>query len=175
MISSTAALQEALRRTENVAAMAQSSVTGWEAKRKLPFLVSVCSNFELSCLFEDERCLLWLHLSALVDFCVKLLQGVVSGAAFSMATLACASCVICELLMMDVKSSGTSSDDENEEHKVENPFLKVAEQSRSGMLTDSFLEDWVLARVAVRCRLALDLLCQEMQDAWQSEAHKWMF
>ena len=29
-----------------------------------------------------------------------------------------------------------------------------------------FLEDWELARVALSCHLALDMLCQEMHQAW---------
>ena len=33
------------------------------------------------------------------------------------------------------------------------------------LLIGCFLEDWELERVAVSCHLAVDLLCQEMQDA----------
>ena len=28
-----------------------------------------------------------------------------------------------------------------------------------------FLKDWELAKVALRCRMALDMLCQEMHEA----------
>ena len=43
----------------------------------------------------------------------------------------------------------------------------LMERTRS-TLSGIFLsvEDWKVARVAVSCHLALDLLCQEMQDAW---------
>ena len=33
-----------------------------------------------------------------------------------------------------------------------------------------FLEDWELARVALSCHMALDLLCQEMRDACQDSS-----
>ena len=81
---------------------------------------------------------------------------------FSIAPLASASCVLCELRMMEVMSSGTSSAGETEEHNVENRSLDVVWQDRSGMLIDVFLEDWEPARAAVSCRLALE----EVQDAW---------
>ena len=29
-----------------------------------------------------------------------------------------------------------------------------------------FLEDWELASVALSCHIALDMLCQEMHEAW---------
>ena len=29
-----------------------------------------------------------------------------------------------------------------------------------------FLQDWELAKVALSCHMALDMLCQEMHDAW---------
>ena len=29
-----------------------------------------------------------------------------------------------------------------------------------------FLEDWELAKVAMICLMALDMLCQEMYEAW---------
>ena len=29
-----------------------------------------------------------------------------------------------------------------------------------------FLKDWELAKVALSCHMALDMLCQEMQGAW---------
>ena len=30
-----------------------------------------------------------------------------------------------------------------------------------------FLQDWELAKVALSCHMALDMLCQEMHEAWQ--------
>ena len=63
-------------------------------------------------------------------------------------------------------SDGASSDEEYGEHSVENLALEVVGQGWSGELVCLFLEDWELARVALRCQLAPDLLCQEMQDAW---------
>ena len=38
-----------------------------------------------------------------------------------------------------------------------------------GLVTRSlslFLKDWELAKVALSCRMALDMLCQEMHEAW---------
>ena len=29
-----------------------------------------------------------------------------------------------------------------------------------------FLQDWELAKVALSCHMALDMLCQEMHEAW---------
>ena len=72
---------------------------------------------------------------------------------------------MCELRMMEVISSGTSSDEQNEEHNVGNLFLEAVGQGWSSTLTDGFLEDYERARVAVTCNLALDLLFQEMHDA----------
>ena len=31
---------------------------------------------------------------------------------------------------------------------------------------DKFLKDWELVRVALSCHMALDILCQEMHEAW---------
>ena len=72
---------------------------------------------------------------------------------------------MCELRMMEVISSGSSSDEQNEEHNVGNLFLEAVGQGWSGTLTDGFLEDCERARVAVTCHLTLDLLFQEMHDA----------
>ena len=36
-----------------------------------------------------------------------------------------------------------------------------------GLVTRSlFLQDWELAKVALSCHMALDMLCQEMHEAW---------
>ena len=67
--------------------------------------------------------------------------------------------------MMEEMSSGTlSEDEESGEHNVENLALEVVGQGWSGGLVYPFLEDWELAQVALSCRLALDILCQEMQE-----------
>ena len=55
-------------------------------------------------------------------------------------------------------SGGTSSDEE---------YLEVVGQGWSGELVILFLEDWELAREVLSCLLALDLSCQEVQEAWQ--------
>ena len=89
----------------------------------------------------------------------------VCGEAFPLPRLPCVSCAMCELRMMEVMSSGKSADVENEEHNVVNLSLEVVAQGRSGMLIDCFPEDWELARVALSCRLALGLFCQEMKDS----------
>ena len=65
-------------------------------------------------------------------------------------------CAMCDLRMMGVMSSGTSSDEEYEEHNVKNLSLEVVEQGWSGGLV--CLADWELGRVALSCHLALDLL-----------------
>ena len=38
---------------------------------------------------------------------------------------------------------------------------------QSGEKISLFLEDWELARVALSCHIALDMLCQEVHEAWQ--------
>ena len=40
------------------------------------------------------------------------------------------------------------------------------EKDPSGEKISLFLEDWELARVALSCHIALDMLCQEMHEAW---------
>ena len=36
-----------------------------------------------------------------------------------------------------------------------------------------FLKGWELARVALSCHIALDMLCQEMHEAWQVVGAAW--
>ena len=73
------------------------------------------------------------------------------------------SCAIWASRMMGAMSSGTSADDEEcEEHNVENLALEVVGQGWSGGVVYLFHEDWELACLALICRLALDLLCQDM-------------
>ena len=64
------------------------------------------------------------------------------------------------------RSEGTSSS-EMYEHNVESLALEVIGQNWSGEMVSLFLEDWELARVALSCHLAPDLLCQEMQESCQ--------
>ena len=59
------------------------------------------------------------------------------------------------------ESEGTSSQCQ---HNVENLALNVMGQDQSGEKMSLFLEDWELARVALSCHIALDMLCQEMHE-----------
>ena len=59
--------------------------------------------------------------------------------------------------------------DEEDEDDAWNLLLDIVGQSYSGMLVVSFLEDEEFARTALSCHLVMDILCQEMQAAWQSE------
>ena len=63
------------------------------------------------------------------------------------------------------ESEGTSSSDQRG-HNVENFALNVLRQDQPGEKISLFLEDWELARVALSCHIALDMLCQEMHEAW---------
>ena len=60
---------------------------------------------------------------------------------------------------------GLSSSDFRE-HNVESSALHVIWQNWSGEKVSLFLEDWELARVALSSHVALDVLCQEMHEAW---------
>ena len=66
---------------------------------------------------------------------------------------------------VDFGSDGPLDTEVYEEHNVGNLSLEVVEQGWSGWLINLCLEDWELARVAVSCHLALDFLCQKLQDA----------
>ena len=59
-----------------------------------------------------------------------------------------------------------SSNDEEGEHNVLNVVLEVVEQSTSGMPVEIFFE------LALSSHLAMDLLCQEMQDANSENCRK---
>ena len=63
------------------------------------------------------------------------------------------------------ESEGTSSSEQCE-HNVGSFALNVMVQDQSGEMMSFFLEDWELARVALSCHIALDMLCQEMHEAW---------
>ena len=60
----------------------------------------------------------------------------------------------------------SSSSSEQYEHNVESVALNVMEQDQSGEKRSLFLEDWELATVALSRHIALDMLCQEMHEAW---------
>ena len=64
------------------------------------------------------------------------------------------------------ESEGLSSYDFRE-HTVESLVLRVIGQSWSGEKVFVFLEDWELARVALSCHTAPDMLYQEMYEASQ--------
>ena len=59
------------------------------------------------------------------------------------------------------------------EHSVENMAVDVIGQDRSSDVVALFLKDWELGRVALNCHLSMDLLCQEMRDAYwgSSDSH----
>ena len=63
------------------------------------------------------------------------------------------------------EGEGLSSSDFRE-HYVESLALRVIGLKWSGEKFSLFLEDWELARVASSCHIALDMLCQEMREAW---------
>ena len=49
-----------------------------------------------------------------------------------------------------------------------NDALHVIESHGSGdKISLFFLQDWELAKVALSCHMALDMLCQEMHEAWK--------
>ena len=63
----------------------------------------------------------------------------------------------------DVSSSGSR------EGNVCNEALHVIGLYGPGGKVSLFLKDWELARVALSCHMALDMLCQEMHAACQGE------
>ena len=70
---------------------------------------------------------------------------------------------MCQQSLLDMLSSEDEDDmissDEEVEHDAWNLFVDNVGQSRSGMLVVSFLEDEELARTALSCHLAMDILC----------------
>ena len=48
-----------------------------------------------------------------------------------------------------------------------NDALHVIGLQESGDKISLFLHDWELAKVALSCHMALDMLCQEVNEAWQ--------
>ena len=69
-------------------------------------------------------------------------------------------------------TSETSGGGEEYEHNNECRPIEVLGQDWSSGVVALSLEDWELGRVAWSCRMAMDLLCQEMRDAcwWSSES-----
>ena len=59
-----------------------------------------------------------------------------------------------------VSSSGSLEDN------VCNDALHVIGLHGSGDKISQLLQDWELAKVALSCHMALDMLCQEMNEAW---------
>ena len=53
---------------------------------------------------------------------------------------------------------------EYDEHNVGNLAVEVVGQNWSSEVISLFVEDWEVGRVALSCRLSMDLLCQEMMD-----------
>ena len=52
------------------------------------------------------------------------------------------------------------------EHNKERGAIEVIGQDLSGDVVALFLADWELGRVASSCHVTMDLLCQEMRDAY---------
>ena len=52
------------------------------------------------------------------------------------------------------------------EGNVCNDALPVIGLHGFGGKISLFLKDWLLAKVALSCHMALDMLCQEMHEAW---------
>ena len=63
------------------------------------------------------------------------------------------------------ESEGASSSEQCE-YNMESSSLRVMVQDQSGEKVCLFLEDWELARVALSGHITLDMLCQEMHEAW---------
>ena len=63
------------------------------------------------------------------------------------------------------ESGGLSSSDLSG-HNVASLALHVIGQNWSGEKLSLFLVDWELVRVALTCHVALDMLCQEVHEAW---------
>ena len=62
----------------------------------------------------------------------------------------------------DEGASSTASREGN----VCNDALHVVGLHGPGDKISLFLQDWELAKVALSCHMSLDMLCQEMQEAW---------
>ena len=49
---------------------------------------------------------------------------------------------------------------------VSNEVLHVVGLYGAGDKISFFLKDWELAKVALSCHMAVDILCQEMHEVW---------
>ena len=58
------------------------------------------------------------------------------------------------------------SSDGSRDGTGENNALHVIGLYESGDKISLFLEDWELAKVALSCHMALDMVCQKMNEAW---------
>ena len=58
------------------------------------------------------------------------------------------------------------SSSDSREGNVGNDALHVSGLYGLGHKISLFLKDWELAKVALSCQIALDMLCQEMHEAW---------
>ena len=67
---------------------------------------------------------------------------------------------------MDSDSSFSSSS--SSENNVGNGALFVIGLHGSGATIDHFLQDWEVAKVALSCLVALDMLCQELREVERS-------
>ena len=63
-----------------------------------------------------------------------------------------------------VSSSGSR------EGNVCNDALHVIGLSGPGDKISLFLQDWALAKMALSCHMALNMLCQEVHEAWLGDA-----
>ena len=91
-------------------------------------------------------------------------EGVTSNPFVSAETLGARALIGLRLLAAGEDAESSSS--EQREHNVESLALNVMGQDQSGGKIPLFLEDWELARVALSCHIALNLLCQEMHKPW---------
>ena len=56
------------------------------------------------------------------------------------------------------------------EHNVDNLAIEGHGQNWSSEVISLFLEDWEVGRVAFSCHWSVDLLCQEMRDAYRGSS-----
>ena len=79
-------------------------------------------------------------------------------------------CALIGLHMMIVENSGRSengssvSSSSSDENNVGNDALFVIGLHGSGDTIALFLQDWEVAKVALSCHIALDMLCQELYE-----------
>ena len=64
------------------------------------------------------------------------------------------------------ESEGGAWSEPSREGNVCNDALHVVGLRGPGDKISLFLQDWELAKVAPCCHMALDMLCQEMREAW---------